>query len=66
MEIIILYLEAWQVEACENNLGRKMTWEERQTKMHRVKVDSPEGAKRLVDHFRLNGCYAYIEEVSQD
>jgi hypothetical protein len=66
MEFIIAYLEQDRIDTAEKWLGRKLTWEERLKKMSRVKCDSLEGANRLIDRLRLDGCIAYLDETTED
>jgi hypothetical protein len=61
MNIIVSYLEQSKIDLAEKLLGRKTTWQERDNMMQRVSTTSEAQAERLVDHFRLSGCIAFIE-----
>ena len=63
MSIKIAYLEQASIDTAESLLGRKTTWEERDKMFQHVSTDSGIlSAERLVEHFRMTGNIAYIEE----
>ena len=60
--IKIAYLKQTDIDLAERLLRRKTTWEERQGMMQHVSTDSGHSAaERLVEHFRLTGHIAFID-----
>ena len=66
MEHVVVYLEQKHIDLIQELLGRKLTWQEKAPMYQRTTTSSLHQAERLVEHFRLTGHIAFIEENSQE
>ena len=62
MSFTVAYLKQSSIDIAERLIKRRLTWEEKQAMYDRITVHSHSAALRLVEHFRLTDCIAFIEE----
>ena len=62
MAVTIAYLAETSIALAQSLLHRKLSWEEKQDMYQRVVSSSPQSAGRMVEHLRLTGHIAFIEE----
>ena len=62
MEFVICYLSQEKIDVIEGFLGRKMVWEEKDRMFTKVRTSDQRSADRLVEHLRLTGHIAFIQE----
>ena len=60
--IYIAHLKQSSIDLAEGLLKRRLTWEEKNGMYDHVIVHSQAAADRLIEHFRLTGQIAFIEE----
>ena len=67
MAVTIAYLAETSIALAQSLLHRKLSWEEKQDMYQRVVVvsSSSQSAERMVEHLRLTGHIAFIEEEEQ-
>jgi hypothetical protein len=63
--VIVRYVDQGKLDLAQSLRGRDLTWTEIDRMKTAVSVPSPRAAERLVEHLRLTGCLAGIEEACQ-
>lgn len=65
MAFIVRYIKQERIDSAERWLQRKLTAEEIEERKDALRVETEDGASRLVNHLRSTGCIATFYHESE-